>query len=201
MRKQLNRIFSKATLFSLASILLILLSIPVGIYSYINSDPSTEGWVLTFLLFLYIGVGLLFSVDRLLVNYYSPITLSIAELAFTIICFFLINYSKRQLLIDISDSKENYVIIIENNGQLENNQLNSISLFDRDIKTTNNLVIVNRLSNTELEEKPSFWGHSYYYNKYSFDKYEKVVLYSNPRINMNGKMTETFLDSLIESKK
>jgi len=156
---------------------------------------------LTFLYFLYIGVGFFYSIDRLLVKKFSPIKLSLAELAFTLICFFLISYSSRQLFIDISDSKENYIIIIENNGKLENNKLNSTSLFDREIRTTENLVIVNRMSDTQINQIPSFWGLGCYYNKYSFDNYKKVVLYSNPQINMNSKMTETFLDSLIESKK
>ena len=191
----------KPTLFSVLSILLILLSIPTGIYSYLNSDPSTEGWVLTFLLFLFIGVGFFYSLDRLLVRRISPVKLSIGELLFILICFLLINYSSRRLFIDISDSKENYVIIVENNGQLENSNLNSISLFNNEIKTTDNVIIVDRMPNTNLDKKPSFWGNSHYYNKYSYDKYENVVLFSNPVININDRMSETFIDSLIENKK
>jgi hypothetical protein len=201
MSKLLSRIFSKPTFFSTSSILLFLISIPLGTYRYLQSGPSTEGWVLTFLLFLYIIIGFAYSVDRIMVKHISPIKLSVAEVVFTIICFTLINYSQRELLIDIADSKENFVVIIENNGRLKSNELISLSLFDRQIKTTESIVIVDRLSTAELEKNPSFWGQSYYYNKYSFDKYEKVVLFSNPRIDMNSKMTENFLDSLIERRK
>jgi hypothetical protein len=201
MKKLWNRISTKPTLFSVLSILLLLVSIPTGIYSYINSDPSTEGWVLTFLLLLYIGLGFFYSLDRLLVKKITPIKLSIAELSFTLICFLLINYSSRELLIDITDSKENYVIIIENNGQLENSKLRSTSFFDNEIVTTDNLIIVNRMPKTTLDRKPSFWGNSHYYNKYSFGKYDKVVLYSNPELNMSNRMSEEFIDSLIERKK
>lgn len=143
----------KPTLFSILSILLILFSVPTGIYNYLNSDPSTEGWVLTFWLFLFIGVGFFYSVDRLLVRRISPIKLSIREILFTLICFLLINYSSRQLFIDITDSKENYVIIVKNNGQLDNSNQNSISFFNNEIKTIDNLIIVDRMSKTNLDKK------------------------------------------------
>lgn len=105
------------------------------------------------------------------------------------------------MFIDISHSKEDYIIIIENNGKLENNKLNLTSLFDRSISTTENLIIVSRMTNTQLSHKPSFWGLGHYYNKYSFNNYNNVVLYSNPQINIDSIMTETFLDSLVKSKK
>jgi hypothetical protein len=181
---------------------LILISIPTGIYSYVNSDSSTEGWVLTFMLFLFVGVGILYSTDRLLVKQINPKKLSLFEVVLTILSCTLLMYSSRQLSIDLGDSKQNFVIIIENNGQLSNTKSTAKSFFDNEIKSTENIIIVDGIpKDIRLNVRPNTWNGGHYYNRYSYDKYGEVILFSNPELKINEQISEAFIDSLIESEK
>lgn len=197
-----HKLISKPTFISVMSMLLIIISIPIGIYNYVKSDPSTEGWVLTFILFLYIGIGIIYSIDRFLVNLINPKKLTFVEVVLTIACYFLLIYSSRQLDIDLSNSKQDFVIIIENPGQLTNTQFTTKSLFDKEIKSNENIIVVDKIpSKIDLNQRPISWNGSHYYNIYSYDKYKKVVLFSNPELNINEHISETFIDSIIINKK
>jgi|GEM_PF-1895432 len=200
MKKLWEKMTSKPTLVSVISILIIILSIPQGIYNYYISSPSTIGWLPVFLLFIYLFFGGILLIDRALVKRISPIKLSIAEFLFFVVCFILWTYNTRTLVVDITDTKEDYVLIVENNGKLVNSVLNRTSFFGKEIKTSDNLIIVDETPNIELHRRPTLWGGSHYYGVYSYDKYKKVVVYSNSELDMNKKMSEMFVDSLIESK-
>ena len=196
-----HRLTSKPTFVSITSILLIIISIPIGIYNYIKSDPSTTGWVLTIMLFLFIGIGILYSIDRFLVKLINPKKLTFIEVVLTILCYLLIIYSSRQLKINLRESKQEFVIVIENPGQLINTQFATKSLFDKEIKSNENIIVVDEIPNkVDLNERPMSWN-SYYYNIYSYNKYKKVALFSNPELNINERISEKFIDSIIKNKK
>ena len=197
-----HRLTFKPTFISVTSIFLILISIPIGIYSYVKSSPSTEGWVLTFMLFLFIGVGILYSIDRLLVKLINPKKLTYVEVVLTILSYILLIYSSRQLKIDLRNSKQEFVIVIENSGQLINNQYVTKSFFDKEIKSNENIIVVDEIPDkVDLNQRPISWNGSYYYNIYSFNKYKKVLLFSNPELNINQRISEKFIDSIIKNKK
>jgi hypothetical protein len=193
-----HKLIHKPTFISVISMLMIIISIPIGIYNYITSVPSTEGWVLTFILFLYIGFGILYSIDRLLVNLINPMKLTFVEVVMTIICYFLLNYSSRQLEIDLRNSKQDFVIVVENPGQFTNTQFTTKSFFDKEINSNENIIVVDKIpSKIDLYQRPITWNGSHYYNVYSYDKYKKVVLFSNPQLNINEHISEIFIDSII----
>jgi len=201
MRELRNRIFSKPTFISVVGILLILTSIPVGIYNYNKADYSTEGWVLTFMLFLFIIVGILIAVDRVLVKVIRPWKLSLIEMTLTVVTIVALTYTSRQLFIDLGESKQDFTIIIENDGTLQNSKSTSLSLFDSEINTDDNLIIVDEIpKDVRLNVRPKSWNGSHYYNRYSYDKYDEVILFSNAEFNFKERISETFIDSLIERK-
>ena len=115
-------LFSKPTFISISSVILILISVPLGIYNYINSDESTVGWVLTFQLFLFITVAIFYSIDRFLVKKIKPRLVSLFEVVLTILISIILTYNSRQLFIDLRDSKQSFVLVIENTGQLQNSE-------------------------------------------------------------------------------
>ena len=197
-----HKITFRPTFFSVISMLLILISIPLGIYNYTKSDASTEGWVLTFMLILYIGIGILYSTDRFFVLIINPNILTIIEIVLTLLCYIFLMYYTRKLAIDMTNSKQEFVLIIENPGQLTNTQYSTKSIFDKEIKSTENIIIVDNIPNSiDLKQRPKSWNDAHYYNKYSFDKYENVVLYSSSELKINDCISETFIDSLVKNKR
>jgi hypothetical protein len=197
-----HKLISKPTFVSVISMLLIIISIPIGIYNYVKSDPSTEGWVLIFILFLYMGIAILYSIDRFLVKLINPKNLTLVEVVLAVACYFLFINSSRQLDIDLSNSKQDFVIIIENPGQLTNTPFTTKSLFDKEIKSNENIIVVDKIpSKIDLNQRPISWNGSHYYNTYSFDKYKKAVLFSKTDLKRIEHISETFIDSLIINKK
>ncbi len=191
-------LFSKPTFISISSVILILISVPLGIYNYINSDESTVGWVLTFQLFLFITVAIFYSIDRFLVKKIKPRLVSLFEVVLTILISIILTYNSRQLFIDLRDSKQSFVLVIENTGQLQNSEFKTKSLYNREIKTIDNLIIVDRIpKNITLKQRPYSWNQGHYYYRYSYNKYKNVVLFSN--LNIDEKISESFIDSIVVS--
>ena len=201
MRGLWNRISSKPTFISVVGILLILMSIPVGIYNYNMADYSTEGWVLFFMFSLFIIVGILLAVDRQLVKLISPWKLSLIELALTVLTIVALTYTNRQLFVDLGESDQDFTIIIENDGTFQITKSNRLSLFNKEIKTDENLIIVDKIpKDVRLNVRPKSWNGSHYYHRYSYDNYDDVILFSNSELNFKERISETFIDSLIERK-
>lgn len=201
----LKRINNKPTFIFISSILIILISIPIFIYSYNNSDSSTEGWVLTFALFLYIFVGFIYSLDRMLVKFIDYKKLSYYELVASLILIILTLYSFRTYRIDISNSKHDYVIVVENPGDVDNTNFNATSFFDREYKSTEEIITMNHIPNNLVRlEHPKNWD-SNIYDILHFKKYGKVIIFYNADEKISQHVTkivtEKLIDSLIENRK
>lgn len=195
-----NRLSAKPTFISILGVLLILILIPVGIYGYVTSEPSTEAWAIAFTI-LTLLVVLLYYIDRVLANHINNKLLTLIEFVLFLAGSLLFMYSSRELNIDLDGSKQNFVLIVQNTGDLVNTASTSKSLFDKEVKTTENLIIVDQIPKaTKLIKRPASWQHSNYYNLYSLGKYKKVVLYSDADHDIDKKMTESFIDSIIESR-
>ncbi len=55
--------------------------------------------------------------------------------------------------------------------------------------------------NIKLFNTPPTWGDGCYYNIYSFKKHKEVVLYSNSELNLDKRITDKFIDSLLNAQK
>ena len=204
MIKLLIRLNTKPTFISLTCLVLFIISIPLEIYNYHHSVSSTLGWFLLFMILFYIILCVLYLIDRVLVKLIKINTrlLSILEIVFTLCFYLLFKYYTRQLNLDCVNSKQAFILIIENPGNLSNSPYTAKSQFDKEISTKDNLIIVNHIpNNINLNDPPKFWKGSYYYNKYVFTKYKNVVLYSKPDLNIDHRISERFIDSLMERKK
>lgn len=201
MRALWDRYTHKPTLVSVLSIPTVLVLIFSGINGYRTSDPSTVGWVLTLLSLLVIACVFLYFIDRQVVRHFNNKLLSLIELVLIIILSSGFLYTSRTLDIDLSESNQEYTLIIENTGQLTSTELNSKGLFNAEIRSMENLVVVDAIpDNIRLIKRPKKWSKGHYYNKFSFDKHGKVVLFANPSVNIDSMISDAFIDSLIQSK-
>jgi len=186
---------------SVVCIPIIIVLIIIGIHGYFTSSPSTLGWVLTFVSILVIGFSLVYFVDRFMVTRLNNKLLTLLELALTLILSTVFLYASRQLDLDLSDSPQDFVLVIQNTGQLESSNLTNKSLFNKEMHSTENIVIVDAIPrNIRLIKRPNRWNGAHYYNRYSLDKYNEVILFSRPDLNISGRISDAFIDSLIESK-
>ncbi len=128
-----NRLVTTPTFISLTCIIIFIISIPWGIYSYNQADPSTEGWVLTFILFLYLGIGILFGIDNFLVKCINHKKLTFYEIIIVILFGFIYVFNARKVFLDFQHTNTDFVILIENPGSLKNSALKDSSLFDKKI--------------------------------------------------------------------
>lgn len=198
MKPLYNRLITTPTFISLACVIIFIVSIPWGIYSYKQADPSTEGWVLTFLLFLYLGIGMLFGIDNFLVKYINHKKLTFYEILTVMLVAIIFVFNSRKVFLDFQHKKTEFVILIENPGNLINSQLIDSTLFDKKINVSKNVLIFDKISsNIKLSNTPPTWDQGFYYNNYSFKKYKKVKLYWNPALNLDKRINDRFIDSLL----
>jgi hypothetical protein len=196
-----RKIISKPTFVSLSSFLLVLIIIPIGVYAFITGEESTKGWaiVVPFIFLMYIGI--VYSIDRFLIKHMKLKLLSILEVLLFVICSIAFAYSSREISVNLKQSNNDFVLVVENPGDLVNTEATSASFFNKEFNTTENLIIVSRITTkTSIISRPESWNETNYYNVYTFNKYKKVILFSNPECKMDKKMTELFVDSIIESK-
>ena len=187
-------IFKKPTIFSIVGFLIIIIGIPFGIYA-----STQEGFaaMLGLIIFVYVFVAVvLLLFDRQLVKRISLLKVNIIELfiSLVVICFYL--FSNPQLIVNITNENIDYLLVIENPGNLENDKLNNFIPSNRSIDTDKNYVIIKKTPK-EIEFSTSAdWDGVFYYNTFEFEKYQKVTLFSKYKMEV----TEKFIDSLISNK-
>lgn len=190
----INSIFRKPTIFSIAGFLTIIFGIPFGIYAF-----TLDGFkaILGTITFMYlIAAGILVYFDRVFVRRISLLKVNILELfiSFVIICFYL--SAKSNLKVNITDENIDYLLIIENPGNLENDKLNSIIPRDMNIDTDRNYIIIDEMPDNVDCIISASWSRNFYYKTFEFEKYQKVKLYSKNKMIVS----EEFIDSLIAKK-
>jgi hypothetical protein len=131
----------------------------------------------------------------------NNIVLSVIELFLIVILSGAFLYNFRTLDVDLSSSRQEYTLIIENTGQLKNTEAHARTMFDAVIHSTEDLIVIDAIpDNIRLIKRPQDWNGAHYYNKFSLDKYGKVVLFAHPAANMDSRISDAFIDSLVQSR-
>ena len=187
-------IFKKPTIFSVIGFLTIIIGIPLGIYA-----STLEGFkaILGSIIFMYvIAAAVLIFFDRLLARRISLLKLNIIELFISIVVTYFYLFGNSHLIVNITNENIDYLLVIENPGNLENDKLNNFIPRNMSIATDRNYVIVDEMPNEIEYSTSAAWNGVFYYNTFEFEKYKKVKLYSKNKMVV----TEDLIDSLITNK-
>jgi len=190
-----KKVFYKPTLISISGFVLLLIGIPSGIYGLTLDGGASLGGALilvaTFVIFLVLLI------DRALVKRIAPLRLSIYELIFLIVSTSIYFYSQRKIIVDIKDSSIDFLLIIENPGNLTNNETQLEFPFNKRISTNESIVIVDNMTKNIDFNINAGWNKSYYYNRYEFDKYPKVKFFCKTSLDFKRDISENLIDSLM----
>lgn len=190
--------FSRPTLFLLLGIPLIVIGIPAGIYGMTLGGGASLGGVL--ILGYVLAILAVVLVDRFAVKFTSNKTLSLIELFVLVFGLTIHYYQNRTIKIEIENHKSDYMLVIENPGNLKNDYYLKEFPFNRFIATNKNYVIIDKMADNINLNMLSEWNNSYSYNVYEFEKYPKVKVFSNPTFARKGNITQNFIDSLINNR-
>ncbi len=182
MAEIINGIFKKPTLFSILSIIGIVIGIPFGIYELTLNGGRSLGGVL-----LLIGVFflvLVLAMDRVLVSKIKPLKLSLFELLFAVLILGFHQTSTKRAFVDLDDYKENYFILIYNNGDLKDSKVAFKFMFNKEVEPNKYYVVIPKNIKNEFDisvSLPKSWNSSEmrpeYINGYKVEFYnsEKKV--------------------------
>jgi len=193
-----NRIISKPTLIFILASILLLIGIPYGIYGLTLDGGASLGGVLILLADLLIFILLV--IDRAIVKLISPLKLSIYEFVFLILGITIYMYSQRKIIVEIESENIEYLLVIENPGNLINNKIHWEFPFDQRIYTKESIVIVDKIIGNVDFNIHADWNNSYYYNKYEFEKYPEVKLYCRTNFALKKDLNQKMIDSLMNKK-
>jgi len=194
----MKRFFSRPTLFLLLGIPLIVIGIPAGIYGMtLGGGASLVGVLILGYVLAILAVVL---VDRFAVKFTSNKTLSFIELFVLLFGLTIHYYQNRTIKIEIENHKSDYMLVIENPGNLKNDYYLKEFPFNRFITTNKNYVIIDKMADNINLNMLSEWNNSYSYNVYEFEKYPKVKVFSNPTFARKDNITQNFIDSLINNR-
>jgi len=191
----MKRLFSRPTLFLLLGIPLIVIGIPAGIYGMTLGGGTILGGIL--ILGYVLTIIAIVLVDRLVVKFINNKVLSILELFALLLGLTIYFYQNRTFKIEIQNHKSDYILVIENPGNLKNDNYLKEFPFDRFIATNKPYVIIDKMVDNIDVNMLSEWNYSYSYNVYEFEKYPKVKVFANPTFSRKDSITQNFIDSLI----
>lgn len=192
-----KKIIGKPTLILILTSILLLLGIPYGIYGLTLDGGASLGGALILMADFVIFIALL--IDRAIVKIIPPIRLSIYEFAFLVLGITIYLYSQRRTFVDINNEKVEYLLIIENPGNLICDETQLEFPFNKRISTPKGIVIVDKMTKNIDFNINADWNKSYYYNRYEFEKYPRVTFYCKPNTNFKTNMSENLIDSLINN--
>ena len=193
-----KKIISKPTLIFILSSILLLIGIPYGIYGLTLDGGASLGGVLILMADFVIFIALL--IDRAIVNKIPPKRLSIYEFVFLVICIMIYSYSQRKLIVDIENDNVEYLLVIENPGDLNNNETHWEFPFNKRISTPKGIVIIDKMTKDIDFKINADWNSSYYYNRYEFEKYPKVIFFCKTSLDFKRDMNQNRIDSLINNQ-
>ncbi len=186
-----QNIKSKPTLFLIIGIIVLIIGIPAGIYGLTLNGGASLGGVLilvgiiAFLPFLVI--------DRILVNRIKPLKLSIFELILSAIVLFYYSSDNKKLVVDLTEYKSDYFVVVYNEGKLKNSELNWSFSFNKKAEYKSNSIIIpaEYKGNYQIDiETPKSWSGT----RMNPDRIDNIGL----KIYTSGKtkLTRAEIDSL-----
>ncbi len=186
---------NKPTLFLVVGIIVLIIGIPSGIYGLTLNGGASLGGVL-----ILIGVLVFIPfivIDRILVNRIKPLKLSIIELILSLVVLLFYLFDSKKVIIDLTDYKKDYFVVIFNEGKLKNSEINWSFPFNKKVEYESNSTIIpsEYKGNYQIDiETPKNWP-SWRMNP---DRIENIGLwiYTNGKI----KLTQKEIDSLAEKE-
>lgn len=131
---------NKPTLFLIIGILVLIIGVPAGLYGLTLNGGASLGGVL--ILIGIIAFIPFLVIDRILVNRIKPLKLSIFELILILI-FLMLNYSsKSKIVVDLTDYKHDYFVVIFNDGNLKNSEFNWSFPFNKKAEHNDKSIII-----------------------------------------------------------
>ena len=131
---------NKPTLFLIVGIFVLFIGIPSGIYGLtLNGGASLGGALILVGVFVFL---LILVIDRILVNKIRPLKLSIFELILTGIVLLLYLSDNKKIVVDLTEYKGDYFVVVYNNGNLENSKLNWNFPFNKKAELNSNSIII-----------------------------------------------------------
>ena len=130
----------------------------MGIYGLTSNGGGSLGGVI--ILFGLLIVGLIVALDRLFASRVNTKKLNVIELILLIVGITFLSFNKREIIIDLTEKKTDYFVVIENNGTLKNSELNYSFPFNKKMNFQNNVAIINSIADNyqRLElESPNNW--------------------------------------------
>ena len=171
----MKNVIQKPTIFLVLGIIIVSIGLPFGIYGLTLSGGASLGGTL---ILIGVFITLIFLViDRILVRFINQKKLNIIELIFLLVVSTIYLYQNRSIEIEQLNQESEFMIVIENNGKLENDSYKYKFPFNKKIQTHNNFVIVENLPQGIDVKTPNRWNNSYYYNIYNYQEYPKVVIF------------------------
>ena len=180
----MKNVIRRPTIFLILGIIIVSIGLPFGIYGLTLSGGASLGGAL-----ILIGVFITFIflvIDRILVRFINQKKLNIIELIFLLIVSTIYLYQNRSIEIEQLNQESEFMIVIENNGKLENDSYKYKFPFNKKIQTHNNFVIAENLPPDIDVKTPNSWNNSFYYNIYNYQEYPKVVIFGKTSSNMDS---------------
>jgi hypothetical protein len=193
-----NEVFKKPTFFSILSIIAIIVGIPYGIYGLTLKGGASLGGVL-----ILIGVFLaiiILAIDRGIVSKVKPLKLSIIEILLSITFLVISQYCNKEIIIDLANYKENYFVVIYNNGKLKNSENVYKMLFDKKCKVEKNYIVIPSEIKSEFRTKiisPKKWK-TLEMRYYKINNYE-IEFYNSEFREINEKEIKLIVEKQIEN--
>ncbi|PQJ79912.1 hypothetical protein BTO18_12340 [Polaribacter porphyrae] len=172
-----------------------MIGLPVGINGLtLKGGGSLGGAIILFGVFI---VFLVVILDRIIAKKVSLKKINRIEIIMLILGITFYSFNGREIIIDLTEKKTNYFILIENNGKLNNSEMSFSFPFDKKIKYQNNIAVINSISENYQRidlESPDYW------NSQRMQPWEmsgfKVRFYSNG----DNRLSEKEIDSIIEKE-
>lgn len=192
----MKKIILKPTVFLILGIILIGIGLPCGIYGLTLTGGASLGGVLV--LIAVIIVFVLVVIDRFLARIINTRKLNIYEIIFLILAVLLYSFNHRTLEIVELNQKSEFMIVIENPGNLKNDKIEYVFPLSRKIKTDKNFVIANSLPEDIDVKSPTDWENTYSYDIYNYPAYPKVVLFSKIESKMDSIKVLKFIEQNVK---
>ena len=131
---------NKPTLFLIVGVFVLIIGIPSGIYGLtLNGGASLGGALILIGVFVFLPI---LAIDRILVNKIKPLKLSIFELVLSGIVLLFYLSDNKKLVVDLTEYKSEYFVVVYNNGNLKNSELNWNFPFNKKAELNNNSIII-----------------------------------------------------------
>ena len=195
MQKFQQNLKNKPTLFLIVGILVLIIGIPAGLYGLTLNGGGSLGGVL--ILFGVIAFLPFLVIDRILVNRIKPLKLSIFELVLIAIILLINSSTNKKIVIDLTDYKNDYFVVVFNEGNLKNSELNWSFPFNKKAEYNSNSIIISAEFKGKYQidiKTPKGWSGT----RMNPDRINDIGLriYTSSKTKLN----QTEIDSLAEKE-